>query len=741
MPFYEHKKLGFFKNTPIAKLKTYEIYLELQFSDLKNNPKDINEWQQSISLKYKEHKSEAKKPEFREDLVSQLQLKLNSKINQQITEYSNKRAGFFQKRSYVKRKNPEPDSTLDTEIANLENLFSETEILEVAQKSAQTFFADPIFPFKYDTESDDVGADPPVVSSTSSDGRFKFNTLETSKTMPDKLLKSYEKSRRILIANLNEYDSYPLLEIKRRLTEKVIKNDEIVKVGRDYLEKPKPFLIEKMIEFICKFNSASKIVRNRKYYHTFSQGLKEKGVFFNEPQYKSAGACLDALQHVKHFSNEVIQECIAGIEHLQIYGHFNGKKVYEHYLPAFSIKHQNETSYFYAEHFCAEAVIAVLAPDEPDINNNWGGERQNAGRTPIETKYPDAIKIIRDYIEKFSAADPRRRHEMLQVGVVTPQIKRELAKHDIHMSTRTIGYLFLAPNRNMKHSTTYKGLIRAKLASRMINDIKDSATTSLNDVRYYRRQINKLFTSTNLSTDSGGMSASKTKVISDDQKAKIPVGKGTFVSKHHKINRYILDNGEECDGNLHLNDHDFCKMFLTPMVMFALDNRTRNRTLSLNLDDRPVMNSFQKVKKSEHEDVYRYKGRTFINLYQSVSSEVSIKGKNNSAAYLAGQMLDLIVRSKILETVGEDVVERLIIIADNGGDTCNQHEPNCQIWFKMWKILRKKYSKLKRMIVASFAPGDSASNPVERMMSPLSKKLAGLGDNDPERALETITKL
>ena len=77
----------------------------------------------------------------------------------------------------------------------------------------------------------------------------------------------------------------------------------------------------------------------------------------------------------------------------------------------------------------------------------------------------------------------------------------------------------------------------------------------------------------------------------------------------------------------------------------------------------------------------------------------------------------------------------------SGPDTNIQHENSILVWYAMFKVLVEKYPHLNRMIIVSFAAGQSARNPVERTHSKLNKAIVGQGCNDIEIAMKEVSKL
>ena len=66
------------------------------------------------------------------------------------------------------------------------------------------------------------------------------------------------------------------------------------------------------------------------------------------------------------------------------------------------------------------------------------------------SKYPQALQILKDFIETHSQADPRRRSDVVSVGTNRSEMQKELMKHDIFMSITVIGHLMEPPNKNRK---------------------------------------------------------------------------------------------------------------------------------------------------------------------------------------------------------------------------------------------------------------------------------------------------
>ena len=69
------------------------------------------------------------------------------------------------------------------------------------------------------------------------------------------------------------------------------------------------------------------------------------------------------------------------------------------------------------------------------------------------------------------------------------------------------------------------------------------------------------------------------------------------------------------------------------------------------------------------------------------------------------------------------------------------HHNTIKLWYKLYLLLRKVNTSLNRMIICSQAPGHSCGNPAERFFPQLNKLLVGLGNSDPDIALEEVSKL
>lgn len=244
-------------------------------------------------------------------------------------------------------------------------------------------------------------------------------------------------------------------------------------------------------------------------------------------------------------------------------------------------------------------------------------------------------------------------------------------------------------------------------------------------------------------------------------KAKLAIGNCTYISRLQKLNAYIHQRADG-DGAHHIPDHDYREGSITPNVLLILKKKVRNRSISWSFDrhkekvpaprcDDSCINlestNTKGRNKHSQEFVDRYLGgKAYINLYCAPPSKKKKKKGDTeapkvekSASKLLGKhTLDQIFWSGCLEN---DKIRRMIMIGDSGPDTNIQHENSILVWYAIFKALVEKYPHFNRLIVVSFAAGQSASNPVERTHGKLNKAIVGQGCNDVEAAMEEVSKL
>ena len=152
--------------------------------------------------------------------------------------------------------------------------------------------------------------------------------------------------------------------------------------------------------------------------------------------------------------------------------------------------------------------------------------------------------------------------------------------------------------------------------------------------------------------------------------------------------------------------------------------------------------------KHSQEYVERYLGgKSYINIYCAPPSkkkkkkgdkEPAPKVEKSASKLLGKHTLDQIIWSGCLE---DKKIRRMIFLGDSGPDTNIQHENSILVWYAIFKALVKKYPHFNRLIIVSFAAGQSASNPVERTHGKLNKAIVGQGCNDVETAMIEVSKL
>ncbi|KAJ8019969.1 hypothetical protein HOLleu_41765 [Holothuria leucospilota] len=311
--------------------------------------------------------------------------------------------------------------------------------------------------------------------------------------------------------------------------------------------------------------------------------------------------------------------------------------------------------------------------------------RHNSGRKPFRQIFPNLIPTVNEFIgdNGFSAHERRRSTTGRSCGTSLDQLRRHVistAKCPNDVSTVTLRRLMEPPSKLRNSRKQYKGLVKAKVASKR-NDVRKKNE----DGHYYAARMRYRL-------EFGRKFEDETIVISADCMNKVNIG-GLAVSRYHQIRR-IFPN----DDRPNVPDHDFPigKGYkITPSGYMILKSKP----------------GFQKTTQDNlGRTVYQFPrtGPSFLFNRVARFRSVSVQSHVND--------LDKILSSR------EGVGKTMVILSVDGGPDWNPKSWTVQLYlqrlFKRWD--------LDLLCLSTYGPGLSALNMIEHLWSPLSDKLSAV---------------
>ncbi|CAG8550095.1 7005_t:CDS:2 [Dentiscutata heterogama] len=305
--------------------------------------------------------------------------------------------------------------------------------------------------------------------------------------------------------------------------------------------------------------------------------------------------------------------------------------------------------------------------------------RPTVGRPSLEEAQPGLLEAIVQIVSSDGQADERRRSELIRSVKTLDQLQEALTNMNYKLS-RSATYLRLIPRRH----NSEEGKRHVKTVPVKLLRSQNSARRSHDDTHFCAALIRNIKEMVSLLGPKSAL------VISQDDKARIPLG----LAVANKQAPILM----KLEYRVELPDHDWVvaeRHKLIPSVYAVLD--------------------VQEGKYGQAEAV-TYSGPTFIRIRS---------GKHDSStAYSHGKDFDdLMVEEKLNNFTTTDGQPKpvVVMISDGGPDENPRYRKTVQMMVDHFT----KYD-LDTIIVACFAPHQSASNPVERRMAPLSHDLAGI---------------
>lgn len=301
-----------------------------------------------------------------------------------------------------------------------------------------------------------------------------------------------------------------------------------------------------------------------------------------------------------------------------------------------------------------------------------GPKPAKLGRPPLETKYPDLLKVITDIVTNgHTMAQDRRRDESIRMCRTLDDLTAQLNLAGIEIK-RSATYLRLLPhkagtNQSSRHvSTVNAKIVRAqKDSKRMHKDFHCAAAA-----QQYLRDLAAF-----LGHDSVNF-------LSIDDKAQVPLAMAAATIQSPVIMHMKY--------RVRLPDHDFPvgeRHKLIPSV-YGLCN----------------VKPFEGIS---------YSGPTFIKIRSAKHDTPT------SSAHFA-DLDDMLIRFKDRMTANEAVKPVMIISVDNGP---GMKPTSIKLVRAALHFFRKH--NLDALFIFSYTPGNSAYNIIERRMAPLSLEIGG----------------
>ncbi|CAG8812733.1 214_t:CDS:2, partial [Cetraspora pellucida] len=310
---------------------------------------------------------------------------------------------------------------------------------------------------------------------------------------------------------------------------------------------------------------------------------------------------------------------------------------------------------------------------DKELQENQQVMKYDSPRRPsLLFKHPDLLKQIHNSIE-FGAADCKRRKETIKVRTIN-HLRDELEKnYNEHISYTTVCNYLLPRHQNSIVARKHHHLTNVQVTSISRNEMKEhpNGHYCLASIKA-ARQFAALFPIFSV-------------IVFQDDKAKIPLG----IPAVGKTFKAIQSANEPTT----LPDHDFpvgSKQKLIPSIYLLIDPNDTNDTL-----------------RSGQLSIY-------------IHSQYEI---GTSAMTYMSDLQSLVNNSHFDNRLKVDDKIRPIwvLIVDGSPDENLRHLKNIYQYCNMFRSFDLDY-----LTVRTYAPSQSAYNPVERSMAPLSNRLAGI---------------
>ncbi|KAJ8029124.1 hypothetical protein HOLleu_28451 [Holothuria leucospilota] len=327
-------------------------------------------------------------------------------------------------------------------------------------------------------------------------------------------------------------------------------------------------------------------------------------------------------------------------------------------------------------------VVIIPSPKKRVCTNNE--PRTGAGRPALQTKYPDLVPSVNNFVRQHGfSAQQRRRSSVGNCGVSLKQIQKHVKENLPEVGivhTSTLLRLTVPPNRRQSSAKRYSRSVEAKVPAKK-NCVRKQNTDShylASRVKYrveFAMQNEQFFS-----------------VMSCDTMNKINVGT-LAVSRYHQHQRlFPLD-----DGPNYL-DHDF--------------------PAGAGYKITPVGHMLLQRKSDENIFAYDELGRLHYRFPRTGPAYIVNRSQKFHALTIETHINDLV--PLLHDQVGKDKTMCLLIV--DGGPDWNQRS-----WSVILYMARLfKLCNLDFLCSTSYAPGHSAYNPIEHLWSPLSKTLTGI---------------
>ncbi|XP_041371065.1 uncharacterized protein LOC121384651 [Gigantopelta aegis] len=301
------------------------------------------------------------------------------------------------------------------------------------------------------------------------------------------------------------------------------------------------------------------------------------------------------------------------------------------------------------------------------------------GRPPIVEDENLLHKVIVDIAIGGSAADDRRRSEVIRTVKTLDDLTASLKKQGIHLS-RSAVYLRLLP----RNATTLEGKRHCKTVPVKLIRAQNDEHSRHQDRYFARASISNLEELASL------LGPGEVTFHSQDDKARVPIGL-TAANKQAPLIMHM-------EYKIKLSDHDFviaAQHKLVPSVIAAI-------SIGKNSFDSPGVT---------------YSGPTYVGIR-------SAKHSSSSALHHLHDMKRILSLPEFRESMYcQDGLPKpiMIITVDGGPDENPRYTKTIQCAVDYFCSY-----KLDALFIATNAPGRSAVNRVERRMAPLSHDIAGL---------------
>ncbi|CAG9584279.1 unnamed protein product [Danaus chrysippus] len=306
--------------------------------------------------------------------------------------------------------------------------------------------------------------------------------------------------------------------------------------------------------------------------------------------------------------------------------------------------------------------------------------RTGPGQPPLVDSQPALLETIINIAIHGSAADERRRTEMIRSCLTLSDLHERLLLMGYQIS-RSGTYLHLLPRvSNTQEGRRHVHTVPVKLARPQTE-------------MHRKHEDGEFCTATIRSLESLAslLGPQQVFVLSQDDKARVPIGLPAVKSQSPLL--------MHMEYRILLPDHDWVvaeRHKLIPSVYAGVNVEP---------------NSFGK------EEAVGYSGPTHI----SIRSGKHASSTANTHAYDFQSLLSIPSFKPLMMTESNTVKPVIIIFVDGGPDENPRYRK-----VKNFAIEHFKKYNLDALFIATNAPGRSAFNRVERRMAPLSKRLAGI---------------